>query len=115
LLLCTMLLFLYFSIYFLVFTFSFFFLLIRRPPSSTLFPYTTLFRSYLALFLCWSMSPFVPSCFVKTNFWIARPKLDYSSKLLKNVFFNKPQKDSPIGLKTSTFHCFPSSRRIKPK
>src|SRR5688572_32054617 len=25
--------------------FSFFFLMIRRPPSSTLFPYTTLFRS----------------------------------------------------------------------
>src|SRR2546427_4444168 len=29
--------------------FSFFFLMIRRPPRSTLFPYTTLFRSdYLA-------------------------------------------------------------------
>src|SRR5207244_11062320 len=27
---------------------SFFFLLIRRPPRSTLFPYTTLFRSELA-------------------------------------------------------------------
>src|SRR5690606_41629073 len=27
--------------------FLFFFLLIRRPPSSTLFPYTTLFRSSL--------------------------------------------------------------------
>src|SRR5438445_10151203 len=27
---------------------SFFFLMIRRPPRSTLFPYTTLFRSYLA-------------------------------------------------------------------
>src|SRR2546427_6720642 len=27
------------------FTFSFFFLMIRRPPRSTLFPYTTLFRS----------------------------------------------------------------------
>src|SRR3712207_8576650 len=27
----------------------FFFLMIRRPPRSTLFPYTTLFRSYLAL------------------------------------------------------------------
>src|SRR3712207_8690923 len=26
---------------------SFFFLMIRRPPRSTLFPYTTLFRSYL--------------------------------------------------------------------
>src|SRR5437879_10396905 len=29
----------------LVFFFFFFFLLIRRPPRSTLFPYTTLFRS----------------------------------------------------------------------
>src|SRR6266540_2611330 len=28
-----------------VFSFSFFFLMIRRPPRSTLFPYTTLFRS----------------------------------------------------------------------
>src|SRR5690554_8196973 len=30
---------------------SFFFLLIRRPPRSTLFPYTTLFRSHLAIAL----------------------------------------------------------------
>src|SRR6266487_6015711 len=29
----------------MVFVFSFFFLMIRRPPRSTLFPYTTLFRS----------------------------------------------------------------------
>src|SRR6266850_8334456 len=29
-------------------TFCFFFLMIRRPPRSTLFPYTTLFRSGLA-------------------------------------------------------------------
>src|SRR3712207_7807492 len=28
-----------------MFMFSFFFLMIRRPPRSTLFPYTTLFRS----------------------------------------------------------------------
>src|SRR2546429_9616893 len=28
--------------------FFFFFLMIRRPPRSTLFPYTTLFRSYKA-------------------------------------------------------------------
>src|SRR5438067_13019804 len=27
---------------------SFFFLMIRRPPRSTLFPYTTLFRSHVA-------------------------------------------------------------------
>src|SRR5438270_12635853 len=30
----------------LVFYFFFFFLMIRRPPRSTLFPYTTLFRSH---------------------------------------------------------------------
>src|SRR3989442_7306763 len=29
--------------------FCFFFLMIRRPPRSTLFPYTTLFRSKLAI------------------------------------------------------------------
>src|SRR2546422_5206515 len=31
------------------FIFIFFFLMIRRPPRSTLFPYTTLFRSQVAL------------------------------------------------------------------
>src|SRR2546430_15825799 len=30
---------------FIIFIFFFFFLMIRRPPRSTLFPYTTLFRS----------------------------------------------------------------------
>src|SRR2546430_4501647 len=29
----------------MIFGFTFFFLMIRRPPRSTLFPYTTLFRS----------------------------------------------------------------------
>src|SRR2546427_7871639 len=29
----------------MLYTFHFFFLMIRRPPRSTLFPYTTLFRS----------------------------------------------------------------------
>src|SRR6516225_9678363 len=33
------------NIYFFFFLFLFFFLMIRRPPRSTLFPYTTLFRS----------------------------------------------------------------------
>src|SRR2546430_17725308 len=37
----------------------FFFLMIRRPPRSTLFPYTTLFRS-LGLFVAFlAVSPFV--------------------------------------------------------
>src|SRR6266446_9302766 len=36
-----------------VFLFFFFFLMIRRPPRSTLFPYTTLFRSGS----CWHAVP----------------------------------------------------------
>src|SRR5258706_15889885 len=37
-----------FGIIFYCFAFVFFFLMIRRPPRSTLFPYTTLFRSRLS-------------------------------------------------------------------
>src|SRR6266852_4405515 len=37
-------------------TISFFFLMIRRPPTSTLFPYTTLFRSNS----CWRSTRCVP-------------------------------------------------------
>src|SRR5205809_6886937 len=40
---CTQFFFIF--IFFLSYFFVFFFLLIRRPPRSTLFPYTTLFRS----------------------------------------------------------------------
>src|ERR1041385_9419968 len=36
----------------------FFFLMIRRPPRSTLFPYTTLFRSLCAWLLRWSQPGF---------------------------------------------------------
>src|SRR5260221_11296221 len=44
-LLRTRLHFIYCISFFLYFFFFFFFLMIRRPPRSTLFPYTTLFRS----------------------------------------------------------------------
>src|SRR5215469_17840534 len=40
-----MLLFFLGLLFFVIFCFFFFFLMIRRPPRSTLFPYTTLFRS----------------------------------------------------------------------
>ena len=39
----------FFFFFFFLF-FLFFFLMIRRPPRSTLFPYTTLFRSPLSIF-----------------------------------------------------------------
>src|SRR5574343_1657943 len=41
-----------FHVTFLLFRLSFFFLMIRRPPRSTLFPYTTLFRS-----ICCTIDP----------------------------------------------------------
>src|SRR5690349_23384324 len=41
----TIVLFSSFSFFIFIPFFSFFFLMIRRPPRSTLFPYTTLFRS----------------------------------------------------------------------
>src|SRR5215813_15229937 len=42
-----------FDVLFVVFFFFFFFLMIRRPPRSTLFPYTTLFRSSGAFVRGW--------------------------------------------------------------
>src|SRR5437762_11252251 len=52
-----------------------FFLMIRRPPRSTLFPYTTLFRSFL---------------FDKqTN---VSPKLDEFAELLKQLVLEGPHK-----------------------
>src|SRR2546430_10717319 len=42
----------------------FFFLMIRRPPRSTLFPYTTLFRSSsctIVSIVCWVSSSITPS------------------------------------------------------
>src|SRR2546429_9031433 len=41
----------FFPFFFYLFFFVFFFLMIRRPPRSTLFPYTTLFRSLFSLLL----------------------------------------------------------------
>src|SRR3712207_8999262 len=50
--------------------FFFFFLMIRRPPRSTLFPYTTLFRS--------SEPQFTP---MRTGFWLAAATSIMSPKL----------------------------------
>src|SRR2546430_7729434 len=41
-----------------VIIFFFFFLMIRRPPRSTLFPYTTLFRSHAGFRLSKDIPPF---------------------------------------------------------
>src|SRR5471032_3545937 len=77
----------------------FFFLMIRRPPRSTLFPYTTLFRSQL-----WARSPTLPpnSCRERRR---ARP--DRKSTRLNSshitisyaVFCLKKKKKKPVLLR----------------
>src|SRR5688572_33197661 len=46
----------------LVYVFYFFFLMIRRPPRSTLFPYTTLFRSCIGTPVSADTSRAIPRC-----------------------------------------------------
>src|SRR5207249_11566637 len=50
----------YFIIVIFILFFFFFFLMIRRPPISTLFPYTTLFRSRFQRRIVWSRSQLFP-------------------------------------------------------
>src|SRR2546422_5582866 len=49
--------------------FFFFFLMIRRPPRSTLFPYTTLFRSNRSMRNCW-----LPAWSSQNAFSICNPR-----------------------------------------
>src|SRR2546422_8288312 len=51
----------------------FFFLMIRRPPRSTLFPYTTLFRSACSGELLAVRGKLHPINFVRVNHWFADP------------------------------------------
>src|SRR3712207_8779897 len=64
---------------------SFFFLMIRRPPRSTLFPYTTLFRSQ------WEMRPLLRTIFASQAF--------YSSKAIGS------QIKSPVQLVVGTIRA----------
>src|SRR2546428_8534623 len=48
------------------FSYFFFFLMIRRPPRSTLFPYTTLFRS-VSFLLGMSLSFFVSTLYMRSR------------------------------------------------
>src|SRR5690554_8096445 len=59
-----------------LFSFFFFFLMIRRPPRSTLFPYTTLFRSVLGKQLAVSVLEMIhgeahsDGSWSSTGFWL---------------------------------------------
>src|SRR6266536_5014721 len=58
----------FFIFFFVLFIFFFFFfLMIRRPPRSTLFPYTTLFRSRGVLPACVPRACVRPACAVRSE------------------------------------------------
>src|SRR3712207_7108830 len=64
--------------------FHFFFLMIRRPPRSTLFPYTTLFRS-------------VPKDYGITSFYWLTEKVDANMTTLAEAFeFLKSPEAEPL-------------------
>ena len=70
--LCFFVFFFFVFLCFFVLLFFFFFLMIRRPPRSTLFPYTTLFRSTIvsvvSVFLLMS-NTFAQSRYVAEDSW----------------------------------------------
>src|SRR5689334_24898805 len=82
----------------------FFFLMIRRPPRSTLFPYTTLFRSTTRKDL--SMNPRLLTLFATVLVTAAAPAQDRKSTRLNSshssisyaVFCLKKKKKNPIRL-----------------
>src|SRR5439155_15851178 len=58
----------------------FFFLILRRPPTSTLFPYTTLFRSRYATWITAGLGGFVVDLYGALNEWqlaVHRSEIDY--------------------------------------
>src|SRR5476649_3016860 len=64
----------FFYLFFFCIFYCFFFLMIRRPPRSTLFPYTTLFRSTS------SVMRSATSCFGCSRRWRARSE-EHTSEL----------------------------------
>src|SRR6266540_4528428 len=84
----------------LVYSLFFFFLMIRRPPRSTLFPYTTLFRSATTSGTpSWSHSPMSPSVRGRSgehtselqshHDLVCRLLLEKKKKNISNLFSNK--------------------------
>src|SRR2546425_8096351 len=73
----------------------FFFLMIRRPPRSTLFPYTTLFRSENAYYMpgLWSMRNVVHWAKVKN--YVAPPSI-FTNQKLQDVWLRSEEHTSEL-------------------
>src|SRR6266481_8223244 len=97
-----------FPISFWLYFFFFFFLMIRRPPRSTLFPYTTLFRSTACSRAAWSTMPGAGfrhsedrkstrlnsshSSISYAVFCLKKKKKNYKNKIIEKKKKNKKQK-----------------------
>src|SRR6185436_20344675 len=94
--------------YFL-FLFFFFFLMIRRPPRSTLFPYTTLFRSSPCRCRGAAASPTSPPSTPRSeehtselqspDHLVCRLLLEKKKKKKKQIFTKKKKKNKNIEIK----------------
>src|SRR5437667_1210577 len=93
------------SVYF--FFFVFFFLMIRRPPRSTLFPYTTLFRSYRLAAVAVELQPTIVTAAKRSQFLDQDRKstrlnsshitISYAVFCLKKKKNNSPKPSHPPG------------------
>src|SRR5258708_25868452 len=61
--------------------------MIRRPPRSTLFPYTTLFRSSLSVLMCWIAS----SAIAVIRFQPGVPRKGWIGVVLRNRLFGRSE------------------------
>src|SRR5258708_12448112 len=103
-------------------TFVFFFLMIRRPPRSTLFPYTTLFRSPLAVNRAVSDPPPSPfssrPCSRTVTGDRKSTRLNSSHQIISYAVFCLKKKtitaQPPLPLLFTSIHQVPSHDHITP-
>src|SRR5690606_41888687 len=86
---------------FLLARFLFFFLMIRPPPRSTLFPYTTLFRSAVSL---------TPLGFLQYNYMVLKPSRFFPPNNWSDGRLMEPGAD-PGGDKLASLHALRRSGR----
>src|SRR2546426_2854549 len=67
-----------------MFVVLFFFLMIRRPPRSTLFPYTTLFRSHFTIMLIVSIADDVDSEHLQSDLAAVQARLGLEAVVVKD-------------------------------
>src|SRR5258708_10031962 len=92
--------------------FRIFFLMIRRPPRSTLFPYTTLFRSYGASMLFYpDQMTYYVALFQQKKFWrdveIGRARLNSSHQIISYAVFCLKKKKLASSLTTLQHSTLP--------